>query len=60
MANVKKTRDVKLTYNYTTNDLKLMDKALDPVPHQMSGKGCDDYVTSATRSLIVDEMLENA
>ena len=37
-----------------------MDKALDSVPHQMSRKDCDDCVTSATRSLMVDKMLENA
>ena len=37
-----------------------MDNALDSVSHQMSGKACDDYVTSAIRSLIVDKMLDNA
>ena len=34
-----------------------MDNALRSVPYQMSGRGCDDDVTRATRSLIVDDFL---
>ena len=35
-----------------------MDIALDSVPHQMSGKSCDEDVAKATRSFKVDIVIE--
>ena len=57
MANIE--RHATLNENTTTLQRikKLMDNALDSVPHQMSGQGCDDDLTSATRSLIIDKIL---
>ena len=58
MANVNKTHNVKLTYNYITNDEGLMDNVLDSVPHQMSGHDCDvlNAVTSANDSMTILEI----
>ena len=50
--------NVNLSYSCTTNDQKPIDTALDSVSHQMSGKGCDNDVTSATTLLLA--MGENA